>query len=104
MRDQSCHIQAQPSGAPKGSSAQGVQAASGAELNRLHAALQTVAELMIDDPGYTLIFERLEHEIKIETGALSGQTAAQLRAHALLSQRDTGTSSALSISSDPPSP
>ncbi len=81
-----------------------MQAASGAELNRLHATLQTVAELMIDDPGYTLTFERLEYEIKIETTALSGQMAAQLRARALLRQRDTGTSSALSISSDPPSP
>jgi len=59
---------------------------------------------MIDDPGYTLTFERLEYEIKIETTALSGETAAQARARALLRQRDTGTSSALSISSDPPSP
>jgi len=104
LRDQRCHIQVPPSGAPKGSSAQGVRATPKTELDRLKAAIEVVAELMIDDPAYTQIFERLEHDIKIETTALSGQMAAQLRARALLRQRDTGTSSALSISSDPPSP
>lgn len=74
------------------------------ELERLHAALETVARLMIGDPVYTPIFERLEREIEIETAAQVGETAAQARARTLLRQRDTGSSSALSISNDPPSP
>ncbi len=59
---------------------------------------------MLDDTAYTPIFERLEREIELETAAQDGQTAAQARARALLSQRDTGASKSLSISNDAPSP
>ncbi len=79
-------------------------AVCGTELDRLRAALLTVAALMDDNPVYTPIFERLEQEIEIETAAQAGQTKAQVRARALLAQSATGTSNSLNISSDPPSP
>jgi hypothetical protein len=55
-----------------------MHAVSGTELDRLCAALRTVAALMIGNPVYTPIFERLEQEIEIETAAQAGQTTAQV--------------------------
>jgi hypothetical protein len=44
-----------------------MHAVSGTELDRLCAALRTVAALMIGNPVYTPIFERLEQEIEIDS-------------------------------------
>lgn len=74
------------------------------DLERLHAAIEIVAELMLADPAYTPIFERLEKEIKIEAAAQVVQTEAQARARALLRQRAMGSIKTQSISSDAPSP
>lgn len=61
---------------------------SGDDLPRLRAALQVVARLLIDDPVYAPIFERLEDEIRQEEENLAN--GAQARAHALLAR--TGAS------------
>lgn len=104
MRDRESHIQAGSPGGPATTSRRDGCAAALSDLDRLRAALETVALLVIEDPVYTPIFERLEAEIKIETAAQAGQSAAQARARALLGQRATGARTSLSIPSDPPSP
>lgn len=104
MRDRECHIKAGSPGSPERSSRCARRAGATPDLERLQAALGTIAQLVLEDPAYTPIFERLEAELEIETAAQAGLTAAQSRARALLRQRATGTKTSLSISSDPPSP
>ena len=61
---------------------------SGDDLTRLRAALQVVARLLIDDPIYAPLFERLEEEIRQEEDTLAN--GAQARARALLERTHTG--------------
>lgn len=62
---------------------------SGDDLSRLQAALQVVARLLVDDPVYAPLFERLEEEIRQEEHTLAN--GAQARARALLARTGTGT-------------
>jgi hypothetical protein len=57
------------------------------ELDRLRAALQTVAELVVVDPVYAPIFARLEAEIDLEESKLSSDVI--VRARALAAQSAT---------------
>lgn len=61
---------------------------SGDDLSRLQAALQVVARLLVDDPVYASLFERLEEEIRKEEDALAN--GPQARARALLAHNDAG--------------
>lgn len=58
------------------------------ELARLRAALQVVAHLVIDDPVYAPLFERLEEEIR--QGEEDLANGAQARARALLARTGAG--------------
>lgn len=61
---------------------------SGDDLSRLQAAPQVVALLLLDDPVYAPLFERLENEIRQEEDTLAN--GAQARARALLARSATG--------------
>ncbi|OIQ23718.1 MAG: hypothetical protein BM562_18505 [Alphaproteobacteria bacterium MedPE-SWcel] len=61
---------------------------SGDDLSRLQAALQVVAFLLVDDPVYAPLFERLEEEIRHEEDTLAN--GAQARARALLARTGAG--------------
>lgn len=50
------------------------------ELDRLRSAHAVVAELVIEDPVYAPIFERLEQEIRIEEARQSPDLIARARA------------------------
>lgn len=71
-------------------------------LKRLEAALMTVAVLVIRDPVYTPIFERLEREIEAERNAQSDNILN--RARAIVAQKEMGAKSVADISSDAPFP
>lgn len=60
------------------------------ELERLEAALLTVAHQLDRDPAYKPIFERLEQEIAIEKEKQSNGALA--RARALIAQKTCGPS------------
>ncbi|MDE3078861.1 MAG: hypothetical protein KGI94_02365 [Paracoccaceae bacterium] len=60
------------------------------DLDRLRAARETVAALVLRDPVYAPIFKRLDDEIAAEEAALSQDVVA--RARALLRHRATGAS------------
>ena len=59
-------------------------AATASELERLQAALETIAALIIDDPVYLPIFERLEREIELERN----RADTMARARAVLRQKE----------------
>ena len=50
------------------------------DLERLRAALDTVAKLVVADPVYALIFSRLEVEIAQEEALLANDVVARARA------------------------
>lgn len=50
------------------------------ELDRLRRALDTVAQLVLDDPVYAPLFVRLEKEIAIEEARLSNDVLERARA------------------------
>lgn len=70
---------------------------SGDDLSRLQAALRVVALLLVDDPVYAPLFERLENEIRQEEDTLAN--GAQARARALLARTGTGTGTGLKTKS-----
>lgn len=72
------------------------------DLDRLRANLEIVATLVLEDPVYGPIFDRLEQEIAIEEAALSQDVVE--RARAVLRQNAIGESKSLNISSDAPLP
>ncbi len=57
------------------------------ELERLRAALETVARLVVIDPVYAPIFTRLEAEIALEEALLAQDVVA--RARTLVAQSAT---------------
>ncbi len=57
------------------------------DLERLRAALETVARLVVIDPVYAPIFTRLEAEIALEEALLAQDVVA--RARALVAQSAT---------------
>jgi hypothetical protein len=71
-------------------------------LARLEAALTKVAHLVIENPRYAPIFQRLEHEITCEKAKLSKDPLA--RARAVIAQNAIGASSPAIAASLPPSP
>ena len=73
-------------------------------IQRIEAALFKVAALMESDPALAPVFERLESELEQARQSANGQSNAQRRAAALLSQRASGSSKAKACSSDAPLP
>lgn len=71
-------------------------------LARLETALIKVAHLVIENPRYAPIFERLEREIACERAKLTDDPLA--RARAVITQNAIGASSAAIVASLPPSP
>ncbi|WP_174801974.1 hypothetical protein [Martelella limonii] len=59
-------------------------AATASERERLQTAIETIAALMIDDPVYLPIFERLEREIELERN----RADTMARARAVLRQKE----------------
>ncbi|WP_156023960.1 hypothetical protein [Thioclava indica] len=73
-----------------------------AHLARLEAARNKVAQLVIDNPRYGPIFQRLEREIELEHAKLSDDLL--VRARAVVAQNAMGERSSATISNLPPSP
>lgn len=75
---------------------------SGSVLDRLHAALVTVAELVVTDPAYGPIFQRLEREVALEEQARTENLLD--RARAIASQNEIGVRSVATWDKVPPAP
>jgi thymidylate kinase len=73
-------------------------------VERIEAALLVVAKLLVREPAYTPIFERLETELAEARKAEAGTTAAQRRARALLAQKAKPASNRATCASDAPLP
>ena len=73
-----------------------------AHLARLEAARNKVAQLVIDNPRYSPIFQRLEREIELERQKLSDDLLT--RARAVVAQNAMGERSSATISNFPPEP
>jgi hypothetical protein len=73
-----------------------------AHLARLEAARNKVAQLVIDNPRYGPIFQRLEREIELERQKLSDDLL--VRARAVVAQNAMGERSSATISKLPPAP
>lgn len=54
--------------------------AAATDLQRLHAARETMAKLVLDNPVYVPIFQRIEEEIAHAEAATSGDALARARA------------------------
>lgn len=72
------------------------------KIDRIRAALQTVCVLMVTDPAYTPIFERLEQELQRALGPQ--ETEAQRRAREFLGQMASPCSSLATCPSEAPCP
>ena len=73
-------------------------------IQRIEAALLKVAALVERDPAFSPVFERLEAELAKARALDSGETEAQRRARALLSQKAKPATNSARCSSDAPAP
>ena len=108
LRDQVTHAKSQPTDRGHRSDRSLVLQSGASEqtgdLARLRQALKVVAELLLKNPVYAPIFQRIEEEIEAEEAALAGRSDLLERARAVLGHKDTGASKSRSMSRDAPSP
>ena len=81
-----------------------VASGHGSDLARMHRSLMTVAKLLLNDPVYIPIFQRLEKEIAAEEESLRARSDILQRARDVVAHRERGSISACCISSEAPSP